>query len=399
MRRRVDGIEAVGLAYLTGMVAVGTALAWPVYATPRLWLVAGVGTLVGGGLVVLGRARGWSGTTTALTVLAAYLLVVGPVAVPSSTRSVGGLVAGVGSGLTGAVLGWKQLLTLSLPAEQYQAVLAPFLAAVVVATASAAGLSLRRGAGVSWAVLPLLALALVGPAFGPVQPEPTAQVGPWLLPDARTVVLALAAVGLSVVWLGLRDRMVRARALRLASVTTAGGGGPRRSLARGVVRAGLAAVVVVVAAAVGVAASAGAAGVSERRVLREEVEPVLAVQRESAPLDAYRAFFADDALDAALFEVSVTGEDAPDRLVVAVLDSYDGVRFTVSAGSGTFARLPRVTGREGTEVEVTIRDWSAVWVPVPEDLERAPVFGGARADQLAASFFVSGSTGAAVQVA
>lgn len=73
-----------GVGAVVVTAAIAALAAWPIYESPRVALVVGVGALVGTGSVLLGwflRLRwGW---TAAITVLG-YLLAVVPVAVPSA---------------------------------------------------------------------------------------------------------------------------------------------------------------------------------------------------------------------------------------------------------------------------------------------------------------------------
>ncbi|MFS0706426.1 transglutaminase domain-containing protein, partial [Cellulomonas sp. 179-A 9B4 NHS] len=161
---------------------------------------------------------------------------------------------------------------------------------------------------------------------------------------------------------------------------------------------------VLVGLAAGAAAWAapGTPGWAQRHVLREDVEPVLAVQREPSPLTSYRAAFRADAFDAELFRVAVDGTGV-DRLRTAVLDAYDGASFRVGAdgAAGRFLRVPRSsTGGATAEVEVVVGDaWSGIWVPVPSGVVAAPRFAGLRADALAAAFYLGPDDGSAVTVA
>ncbi|MFS0706504.1 transglutaminase, partial [Cellulomonas sp. 179-A 9B4 NHS] len=206
----------LGVLWLVGAVAIAVVLAWPVWATWRLAVVAAAGTLAGAGVVLLGRARRWGVLRRALVVAAGFLVVAVPVAVPWRA-DVRGLPAGLVEAVAGVVVGWKQLLTLELPVEEYQAVLVPFLVAVVVTTALAAPLAVRRDARAVLAVPVLALLALLGPAFGPVAPQPALDLGPVRVPDARTTLGLVGLVVWSVLWAVLRAAVARRRAVRVGS--------------------------------------------------------------------------------------------------------------------------------------------------------------------------------------
>ena len=96
---------------------------------------------------------------------------------------------------------------------------------------------------------------------------------------------------------------------------------------------------------------------------------------QSSPLGAYRQWFADERFDEELFTVAAA--PGVERLRLAVLDSYDGTRFTVgdAEGASRFTRLVGGAAREGAEVRVTIGDgYAAPWVPIPGDVRGAADF-------------------------
>src|SRR6478609_4152458 len=108
--RRTDrAIELWGLGYLVLGVVLATIAAWPVYQSWRVVLVAVVGTVLGGGIAVLARRLGWRGITgallTALVTVAAYALVVVPVAIPSAITGIPGIARGIRDGIVGVVVG------------------------------------------------------------------------------------------------------------------------------------------------------------------------------------------------------------------------------------------------------------------------------------------------------
>lgn len=389
----------LGVLWLVGAVAIAVVLAWPVWATWRLVVVAAAGTLVGAGAVLLGRARRWSVLRRALVVAAGFVVVAVPVAVPWRA-DVRGWPAGALEAVAGVVVGWKQLLTLELPVEEYQAVLVPFLVAVVVTTAVAAPLAVRRDARAVLAVPVLALLALLGPAFGPVAPGSALDLGPVRVPDARTTLGLVGLVVWSVLWAVVRAAVARRRAVRVGS----GAQARRRRRGAATTLGRLVAGLVLVGLAAGAAAWAapGTPGWAQRHVLREDVEPVLAVQHQPSPLTSYRAAFRADAFDEELFRVAVDGTGV-DRLRTAVLDAYDGASFRVGTDgpAGRFLRLPRSSTTGATaQVEVELGDgWSGIWVPVPSGVVAAPRFAGLRADALAAGFYLGPDDGSAVTVA
>src|SRR5690606_31613047 len=140
--------------------------AWRAYETWRVALVVAVGALLGAGSVLLAwslRLRwGWTAGIAAL----GYLLAVVPVAIPSALGDTGRVVRGVIDGVLGIVVGWKQLLTVDLPASDYQAVFVPLLVVIAGGTLAATALVVHGGRWAPLAVVPLLGMPLFGAAFG-----------------------------------------------------------------------------------------------------------------------------------------------------------------------------------------------------------------------------------------
>ncbi len=399
-RRRGDrALTAVGVAYVLVAVALATVLVWPVYQTQRLVLVAGVAAGLGAALALLSRRFGWNGWATALVTLVAYAAVAVPVAVPYRATSPADAVRGVAEALAAVVVGWRQLLTLRLPVADYRSSLAPWLAATLVVCLVATLLAFRADRRAVLAVPVLGALAGLAAVLAPVTPSPTWTLGPVRIPDVQFTVPGAALVGATVVWLVVRARLLRARALAAGSGAVTG----RRSRRAGMasvapVAAGAALCTVALVAAVLVTPAVSSA--SDRRTVRDGVEPVLAVQAEPSPLDGYRAAFAGSAATTELFTVQVTGEPV-DRLRIAVLDAYDGQHFTTStSGDGRrFLRLPR-QGTGVSQTAVTMGDLATgIWMPVPTGVVGAPTFTGPRADRLAGAFYVSPWASAAIDVA
>ena len=111
------------LGFVAIVVAIATGLAWPVYESSRMMVVAAAAGAMGVGLVLIARMLSWRWWLTALVGALVYLLSVVPLAIPVAIGSPMRILQGVVDGLTGLVLGWKQLLTLTLPLGEYQAVL------------------------------------------------------------------------------------------------------------------------------------------------------------------------------------------------------------------------------------------------------------------------------------
>jgi hypothetical protein len=389
------------LSYIVAGAAIAVALAWPIYQTPRMVVVGAVGTVLGIGLVALGARLKWPGWVLALGAVAAYLVVVVPVAIPAALSSPLRILRGLGDGVVGVVVGWKQVLTLSLPLGEYQAVLVPLLVVMLVGTLVATLLVLRTRRFAAAAVPVVLLMSVFGLVFGSSDTGSALVLGPLTIPAPREVLLSILLVMLSLVWLVGRARMARLTALRIAQASTAGvrqGSQSRWVAAR---RQALGVVLVGLAVIGGLALAPAAAGWAPREALREVVDPELIVQQQASPLGVYRSYFEADAYDSTLFTVS--GDTGGiERVRIATLGRYDGEVFRAGDDDGDqlYSRLAAGGSEAGVPVTVTIGEgYSGVWVPVPGMLDAAPDFSGSKAEQLTDGFYVNTADAAAVEVA
>src|SRR5690606_34892075 len=113
-----------------------------------------------------------------------------PLAVPA--KAIGGVLPsldGLADLFAGVALGWKQLLTISVPVGDYQALLVPPFALVLVATVAAVTIALRTRVGEAAAIAPVL-VYITGLAFGPEAA---------LLPVQATIALG-ASILLYLIW-------------------------------------------------------------------------------------------------------------------------------------------------------------------------------------------------------
>lgn len=391
-----------GVGAVAASVVIAGVAAWPIYDTWRVALVAAVGALLGAGSVLLGWFLRLHWAWTASIAFLGYVLVVVPVAIPAALGDPGRIVRGVIDGVLGIVLGWKQLLTVTLPAADYQAVLVPLLVVVLVGSLVATALIAHGGRWAPLAVIPMLAMPLFGAAFGAQETGADAVLGPVRIPAPLHVLLGVAAVAVSLVWLVGRARITRAQALRAvrdrASTVRQGA----ESIAGAVRRQLLAAGLVVVALVAGLVAAPLASGLGAREVLRDGADPLLVLAQQPSALAGYRGWFVDDAYDAELFRVAGSGQ--LDRLRIATLDDYDGQTFRVSTGespgsdAARFTRVPRTAG-EDAEMTITIGEgYTGVWVPLAHAGDIAPAFSGPRAEALAAGYYADAVLDAGVVV-
>ncbi|MGX5697951.1 transglutaminase domain-containing protein [Agromyces soli] len=402
-----DARSLLGLGYVVVATVFATIAAWPVYASPRMLLVALVGLVAGLGLAVVARLLRWSGVLGALTIVGAALLVfallVVPVAIPSALGGPARLVAGVRDGLVGIVVGWKQLLTLSLPLGEYQAVLVPFFVVVFAGTLVAGLLVVPDRRWSPFAVVVAFAMSAFGIVFGSSELSEPIVLGPVLVPAPRELLVGVGGLIAAITWLLLRSRSARRIALARATAGTVQRSGLSGWVA--VRRRLLAAGLVALALIAGAAVAPAAAQLADRSALRDAVEPELAVRQAPSPLSAYRSAFTSDAIDRAWF--AIDGDTAGvERVRIATLDQYDGEMFQVASdpddADTRFMRLPRAAVPEPGDArfELTIDDgYTGLWVPAPLGLEAAPDFGGPRASALDDGFHRSADGSTSISIA
>lgn len=423
-QRPADGVRARGseLARLLSTAltlapipVLAVLAAWPIYETARLWLVAGVAAALAFGTVWVGVRLRW-GAMTLVALALGFLVLVLPLGVPGALAGGPlGWIRGLGDGLAAVALGWKQLLTLSLPLGSYQTVLVPFLIVVFGSVAAATALMLRGGSVAPFAGLGFVLPVLFGTVFGSSAVSPPLRWGGMTLAAPRELALWLAAFGAAVAWVAWSSGKRRRAALRRgrladAALETSADGEPggarplssRVALRRNTAVRGVVAGLTVAAALAGALVIAPIVTQGARTVPRDAIDPELVVRDRVSPLAAYRAWKRDATLEAELFAVTADGGVLPDRLTLAVLPEYDGVDFTVGSGaqSGRFARFPSggpVAKPAPMSVEI-LKGYSDVWVPIAAPLQAPPSFSGPRAGSLEDSFYLNRVTGSAVAV-
>ena len=371
---------------------LGVIAAWPIYQT--WWLVVPAAVGVALGVVIAAFVAKRFGTLIACaTLFVAFVLTVVPVAVPGSfERLPAGLLRGLLDGVAAIVLGWKQLLTLTLPVGTYQAIMVPaylvFLLAAFIATLIA--VRAKRFAGA--AAFLLVAPVAFGTIFGSSAVSAPLVLGPLTIAAPRELVLWLLAATLGACWVWFAAGAERRAALRRGRAQGERSGGGRA------LRGALGAATVLVALAAGLLLAPVLNGDS-RQVPRDRIDPEIVLRERTSPLASYRSWKRDSALDTPIFTISSEGA-VPGRLRLAVLDAYDGVDFHVSEDeAGRFTRFPsggQVTGPATVTVRVEA-GYSDIWVPTA-GLGSVPRFGGKNADDLSDSFFVNRSTEAAIAV-
>lgn len=379
------------LAQPSAQVAVAAVLAAvalvplaPVFADPRYWLAVGGGIVVGAAAAILG-ARLRAGSLLVIGFGIVGYVVFGGVFALRESAIAGALpsLATLRDLMLNVVLGWKQLLTVSIPVSGFDHLFGmPYLVALV-ATAVAVSLALRTSSP-GLPLLPLAALLLFAIGFGESQ---------GLLPGVVGAAFAVVALG----WAAWR------RSLRRANTLLNSGQEARRAAVR---TAAFGTALLLATGTVGAAASTAAGASWDRATLREEVIPPQELHDFASPLMSFRKYVEDGEKDTGevLFRVSGLPRGAAIRL--ATLDSYDGIVYQVSGaggpGSGVYQRVGRSMpgGAQGdpATVRVQIDALRGVWVPDAGYLSGVE-FAGARSGELRSGLHYNAATGTALQTA
>jgi hypothetical protein len=376
---------------LLALAAAATSL-WPSYLSGQFVLMAAVTIAVGIAIALIGAVWHWSAWLVASATAAGFLVLGVPLAVPS--ESILGLLPS-GRGLLDLIaataLGWKQLLTITVPVGGYQALLVPAFLLVLVTTVTTATIALRATRS-EWAVVPPVLLFAAGIVVGPdLTAVPTAA--------------ALGLLAVLLLWLVWRRRVTRYAAM--ARLSGRSPNGPRGEQRIDGLRAGLAAVVIIVVACVaGTAAAVALPSHSTREVARSGLVQPFDPRDYPSPLSGFRSYLEPSEASKPMLTVSGLGGER--RLRIATLDDYNGVVYSVDSGSsatdsstpdgsGSFSRVPYTLDQSGVQgrrisLSVTVDGYAGVWVPGAGQLQQIR-FTGSDADQLGGGFYYNDTTG------
>ena len=377
--------------------AIASVLLWPIYQGWSFVRLAIVATIVGSLIGIAGAYLRWSPPVVLIATVVAFVLLGVPLAVPSEAilgvfPSLEGLRQLVG----GVALGWKQLLTITLPVGNYQGLLVPAFVLVLATSVVALTTALRAKRGGLAAIGPL-ALFVVALAFGP---------------DYATLpfVLSLALIVTTFVWLMWRRWYARRAAVRRLAAdarSTDGTGAPVPSDHRlfGIRTILASAVILAIAGAAGVAGAVFAPPTTPREVARSTVVQPFDPRDYVSPLAGFRRYLQPATASEVLFSVSGLPEGG--RIRIATLDTYDGIVYSVgseavTSESGSFTRVPYRFDQSGISgqtvvLDVAVQGYTGVWVPTAGQLESVD-FGGARGGELRDSFYYNDTAGTAAVI-
>jgi hypothetical protein len=367
-----DAIVDAGFVVVLG--ALGLYSLGPVYGGWQYLAVGLVGLVLG--VVVAGyAAQRRTPVLVEAVVTIAVFFVVGAVLAARS----GGIPDRL-NGLSHAGLyGWKELLTTSPPIGNSGNLLAiPYLLGLV---GGVIGMSLaRRTRRILLPVLGPFAILAIGILFGPFQPTSLFLQG-------------TIFAGLSLAWMSVRHHRARTviagTAMDRRRILTAGG---------------------IVIAVIMVAGLAGphlpGAASHQRTVLARYVVPPFQVSTQASPLAAFRQYATGgDLHDKVLFTIKSNSGPLPQRIRVAVMDSYDGISWGFgSAAQGLAAdafqrfgtSIPSSTGADSHSYTVNVGNLDGIWLPEAGQLS-ALTFRGPDAVALNSAFRYNLATASAAE--
>jgi transglutaminase-like putative cysteine protease len=384
---------AVDIVLVWVMTGVAAAAFWPVYRDPWYLVMAGGAIAAATAVALLGARFRWPSFAVLLVAFAVFLVAGVPLAVPG--RAIAGVLpswGGILDLLSGVAYGWKQLLTITLPVGDYQALLVPAYLLLFATTLTSVTIA-ARARFPELAVIPPVVAFLIAIAFGPDEV-------PWPVPLAIGMLVTVL-----VFLVGHRWRRRRAAIRALARATPDAEGRPLETAGgaalgiRTVVAGGL---ILLVASAASIGATNLVPVTGSRDVLRTAVEQPFDPRDYPSPLAGLRRYLRDDRADEIMLRI--TGLPDGSRVRVATLDRYDGVVYSVGsaaadAASGTFVRIPQSVDQgdvagDPVSFVVEVEDYRGVWVPNAGAFE-AISFTGPRSAVLTDAFYYNATTGSA----
>lgn len=380
---RADIVTATaGTALLTAL-AVWTLV--PVYGTTQFFIAATVATVTGlsvGLCCVLFR---WAPWVTLCVALATYVIGAMLTAMPLSSIEPRTLAGNLWLALSQPFVGWRGVVTLPAPLGTYQGVMVPAYALLSIGSGASVGLALLTRWW--WGPVVSAATLVVAIVVGPASTTRHAS-----LPLSITGTVGIIAFLTMLAWFALHNSLASRRLHHTVDTGTTPAG-PRRSIGA------ITATTILVGSIVCAGVIGAALPASTRDVARAGVTPALALSTATSPLDTYRMFFADEALETSLFTVDSSLDSA--RVRLAVLDTYDGQSFQAGAQSGEFRRLAAGVdlAPHGTPVSsaITITGLTGIWTPLVGTVATVS-FGGERAQELVDTFYFIPGGGSAVTV-
>jgi hypothetical protein len=390
------GFIAANTLFLWAATAISAFALWPIYRSDSLIVMVVAATVIASATAILGAVFRWIAPIVMGATVVGFVAFGVQLAVPTEAiRGVLPSASGLIDLFSGVALGWKQLLTISLPVGQYQALMVPFYALILALTVVALSIALRAKFGDA-AVAGAAILFFTATAFGSETPT---------LP----VVSSLGLLAILLLWIVWRRWYQRRTAIRLLASRVRDADAPIevRADTRFVGLRTLFAAVLILVLAAGTAIGAAAAlpPTGTRTVLRTTITQPFEPRNYASPLSGFRTYWEKPKTDDVL--LTVRGLPKGSRIRIATLDTYDGVVYSVGSAavnpaSGSFTRVPYEfdqAGLKGERVSLTVtdQDYSGVWLPTVGQFEKI-AFAGPNATKLQADFFYNNTTGTAVDL-
>ncbi len=370
------GFVATNTALMWLSTAIAATALWSIYRSIQLVILVAVATIAGSAIAILGARFRWSALVTLAVTIVTYLGLGVPLAIPGRAQFT---VLPTGQGmldlLSGTALGWKQLLTITLPVGSYQALLVPALVLVLGTVTAGLTITLRARWGEVGVFAPAV-LFIIAILFGPESatfPVPTS-LG------------LLAALLLWLVWWRWFRRREAIR--RLSSQALDENGRPLETAPDNAFvgfRTLLgAAVIMAIAGGTAVVVSTALPPTGQRTVLRTTIQQPFDPRDYASPLSGFRHY--EEPATANDTVLSVTGLPPGGRIRIATMDTYDGIVYSVgsdaiSSESGSFTRVPYTFDQSAVKgkrvsLGVTVGNYSGVWVPTIGKFESIQFTGG-----------------------
>lgn len=392
MRPENRGVTiAVSILFALLANAVAAAEWWPIYGSVQFIIAVGVAILCGATIATLGALLRWPSWVVLLGAAALFLVVGVQLAIPDEATAAGWLptLGGLLDLVRGLGLGWRQLLTITLPVGYYHGLLVAVTGLVFASTVLSVSLALRIRLAELGAVPPLFVFVL-GILFG----SSVAQ---------SPVALGVALLAVSLLWVTWRQ--TQRRRARIRSLTHETGDERRVAFASVGMRTALGAVAILAIAGCASTLTVQALPVArQREVLRDALAKPFDPADYPSPLAALRNYLQPS--EASATQLTVRGLASGDTIRVATLDSYDGIVFAVgsstdSASSGSFSLVPTSVDQSSVsgstrQVTVTIGAYRGVWLPTVGNLETIRFLGDGAASLRERFYFNRTSSTAAL---